>query len=258
MKNELNVALIQTNLVWEQPKVNREHIESFLKAVSKEADIVFLPEMFSSGFTMNPERVAESMLGTTVEWMKNWSIKLDAAVAGSLVIEEEGKFYNRFVWVNTDGSIHYYNKKHLFTLAGEHQVYQEGDLDGIIQFKGWNVCLRVCYDLRFPVWARNTKGYDLLVYVANWPAPRIHAWDTLLQARAIENMSYVVGVNRVGEDAKNNQYPGHSAVYDCLGATKGLAGKTEGITEITLNKKDQDIIRTQLNFLSDRDSFLLQ
>tara|TARA_B100000768_G_C11228757_1_gene354062 strand:+ start:115 stop:891 length:777 start_codon:yes stop_codon:yes gene_type:complete len=257
MKNELNVALIQTNLVWEQPKVNREQIESYFKMVSKQADVVFLPEMFSSGFTMNPESISESMNGTTVDWMKKWSIKIDAAIAGSLAIKEDGKFYNRFIWVNTDGSIHYYNKKHLFTLAEEHRTYIEGDSNGIIEFKGWKVCLRVCYDLRFPVWSRNTEDYDLLVYVANWPSPRINAWDILLQARAIENMSYIVGVNRIGKDALKNNYPGHSAAYDFLGACIGAMGTGAGIVEVCLNSKDQEKTRKQLDFLKDQDSFLL-
>ncbi|MDA8640215.1 nitrilase family protein [Flavobacteriaceae bacterium] len=258
METKLNVALIQTDLVWEQPGENRKHIEFYLNKVSKRADVIFLPEMFTSGFTMNPKSVAESMSGTTITWMKNWSVKLGAAIAGSLVVEENGKFYNRFVWVNDDGSTHYYNKRHLFTLAGEDQVYEEGKDQCIFNFKGWNVCLRICYDLRFPVWSRNKNTYDLLVFVANWPAPRINAWDALLKARAIENMSYVIGVNRIGKDAKKNEYPGHSVVYDLLGHAAISPGEEGGVLETILDKKVQDEVRTTLNFLEDQDSFLLQ
>ena len=192
MKTELNVALIQTDLVWEQSQANRKQIETYFEQLASNTDVVFLPEMFSTGFTMRPELVAEPMSGITVQWMKQWSEKLQVAIAGSIAIEEEGQFYNRFVWVNIDGSIHHYDKRHRYTPAGEDLAYLAGETDGIIDFKGWKVCLRICYDLRFPVWSRNTSGYDLLVFVANWPAPRIHAWDTLLQARAIENMSFTL------------------------------------------------------------------
>ena len=258
MKTELNVALIQTDLLWERPQANRKQIETYFEQLASNTDVVFLPEMFSTGFTMRPELVAESMSGVTIQWMKQWSEKLQVAVAGSIAIEEEGKFYNRFVWVNVDGSIHHYDKRHRYTPAGEDLAYQAGETDGIIDFKGWKVCLRICYDLRFPVWSRNTSDYDLLVFVANWPAPRIHAWDTLLQARAIENMSFTLGVNRIGSDANDNIYPGHSAAYDPLGVCLGTAENKPGLTQVTLNKNDQEAIRTQLNFLNDRDSFLLQ
>ena len=258
MKTELNVALIQTDLLWERPQANRKQIETYFEQLASNTDVVFLPEMFSTGFTMRPELVAESMSGVTIQWMKQWSEKLQVAVAGSVAIEEEGQFYNRFVWVNADGNIHHYDKRHSYTPAGEDLAYQAGETDGIIDFKGWKVCLRICYDLRFPVWSRNTSDYDLLVFVANWPAPRIHAWDTLLQARAIENMTFTLGVNRIGSDANDNIYPGHSAAYDPLGVCLGTAENKPGLTQVTLNKNDQEAIRTQLNFLNDRDSFLLQ
>ena len=226
MKTELNVALIQTDLVWEQSQANRKQIETYFEQLASNTDVVFLPEMFSTGFTMRPELVAEPMSGITVQWMKQWSEKLQVSIAGSIAIED--------------------------------LAYLAGETDGIIDFKGWKVCLRICYDLRFPVWSRNTSGYDLLVFVANWPAPRIHAWDTLLQARAIENMSFTLGVNRIGSDAKDNVYPGHSAAYDPLGACLVTAKSASGLVQVTLNKNDQEAIRTKLNFLNDRDSFLLQ
>ena len=258
MKTDLNVVLIQSDLVWEDPKANRNQIEEYLGQVTSDADMVFLPEMFTTGFSMNPERLAEPMSGVTIQWMQQWSKKLNASIAGSIIIEEEGLYYNRLVWVNQEDNIQHYDKRHCFTLAGEDKAYQSGKSDGIITFKGWRICLRICYDLRFPVWSRNTSDYDLLVFVANWPAPRIHAWDTLLQARAIENMSFTLGVNRIGADAKDTIYPGHTAAYDALGACIGTAKSNPGLVQITLHKEDQEKVRQQLNFLNDRDSFLLQ
>lgn len=258
MKDEIKVALIQMDLAWERPHDNLILFDKHLEQLQSETDVVLLPEMFTSGFTMCPENVAEKMNGNTIQWMLLWAKKHNTAVAGSLIIEEEGLYYNRFVWINSDESIYFYDKRHTFTLAGEDRAYQAGKNDGILQFKGWKVCLRICYDLRFPVWSRNTMDYDLLVYVANWPSPRAHAWDTLLQARAIENMSYTLGVNRIGKDAKQNTYSGRSAVYDTLGATVVCATDKEGIFYATLNKSKQATKRSQLNFLNDRDSFTLQ
>ncbi len=257
MGTKLNIAVIQIDLEWEQPLRNRKNIEMYLQTLQQGTDVVFLPEMFSTAFTMRPQNVAEPMNGDTIQWMLHWAKNTQFAIAGSCVIEEEGRFYNRFLWVNPDGQIHFYDKRHPFTLAGEHKVYETGQNSGIIQFKGWKICLRICYDLRFPVWSRNTEDYDVLVYVANWPSPRINAWDTLLQARAIENMSFTIGVNRVGIDTKENVYPGHSAVYDCLGAPLGFLKEKEGVIQVTLVKKDQDKIREKLNFLNDRDTFTL-
>lgn len=164
MKTELNVALIQTDLVWEQSQANRKQIETYFEQLASNTDVVFLPEMFSTGFTMRPELVAEPMSGITVQWMKQWSEKLQVAIAGSIAIEEEGQFYNRFVWVNIDGSIHHYDKRHRYTPAGEDLTYLAGETNGIIDFKGWKVCLRICYDLRFPVWSRNTSDASFLLY----------------------------------------------------------------------------------------------
>ena len=258
MEDEIKVALIQMDLAWERPQDNLKRFDNYLGQLQSETDVVFLPEMFTSAFTMNPENVAEPMNGNTIKWMLLWAKKHDTAIAGSLIIEDKRSYYNRFVWINSDGSKYFYDKRHTFTLAGEDRVYQAGKNDGILHFKGWKVCLRICYDLRFPVWSRNTMDYDLLVYVANWPSPRVHAWETLLQARAIENMSYTIGVNRTGKDAKQNTYPGRSAVYDSLGATVVCASDKEGIFYATLNKDKQVATRSELNFLNDRDSFTLK
>ena len=255
MQIQLHITALQIPLFWEAPDLNRKSIDEKLTKLH-DTDIVLLPEMFTSGFTMNPNTVAESMDGTTIKWMKSWAYKLDAAVGGSIVIEEDGAYLNRFVWVTPSGKLSFYDKHHTFTMAGEDQVYQRGNDDGIIIFKGWKICLRICYDLRFPVWSRNTQDYDLLIYVANWPKPRISAWDTLLKARAIENMSYVVGVNRCGEDSKRNDYPGHSAIYDSLGncISGDLSSETKNISAF-INYQELQEHRKKLSFLEDRDNF---
>ena len=190
MHDQLKIALIQSDLVWENPKKNRKHFKEKIESISKPVDMIVLPEMFSTGFTMNAKDVAETMDGKTVAWMKKKALKTNAAIIGSLVISEDGKFYNRLLFVEPSGDIHIYDKRHTFTLAGEEKIYASGTKKLIVDYKGWKICPLVCYDLRFPVWARNTENYDVLLYVANWPKPRILAWDTLLKARAIENMSY--------------------------------------------------------------------
>lgn len=259
MQDQLKVALVQTQLFWEQPKKNRQHIEVLINQLSDEIDIVVLPEMFATGFTMNPEKVAETMQGPSVSWMKKMASKKNSVVCGSLAMKLDTLFVNRFVWVAPSGEIKTYDKRHTFTLAGEHKVYKKGTEKVIIEYKGWKICPQVCYDLRFPVWARNVEDYDLLIYVANWPKPRIHAWDALLKARSIENMSYCIGVNRVGVDENNNEYSGHSIVLDALGTS--LATSRENMEETitaTLDKDHLKSIRQKLRFLEDRDTFNLQ
>ena len=255
MQIQLHITALQIPLFWEAPELNRKSIDEKLTKLHG-TDIVLLPVMFTSGFTMIPSTVAESMDGPTIKWMKSWAYNLDAAVGGSIVIEEDGAYLNRFVWVTPSGECLFYDKHHTFTLAGEDKVYKRGNDDGIIIFKGWKICLRICYDLRFPVWSRNTQDYDLLIYAANWPKPRISAWDTLLKARAIENMSYVVGVNRCGEDSKGNVYPGHSAIYDSLGncISGDLSSLTKNISAF-INYQELQEHRKKLSFLEDRDNF---
>jgi predicted amidohydrolase len=221
-------------------------------------DIILLPEMFTSGFTMNPTKVAESMQGETVAWMKESASKKQAAITGSLVVEENGFYYNRLLFVHPDGVVESYDKRHTFTLAGENEVYSAGTQKLIVNYKGWKICPLICYDLRFPVWARNVENYDVLIYVANWPKVRIAAWDALLKARAIENMSYCIGVNRVGLDGNNHEYSGHSAAYDVLGnRLDSIPVEKEAIEIVTLNKRDLETYRMKLNFLEDRDEFSL-
>ncbi len=258
MQNELTVTLIQSNLSWENPVQNRLNFEKKIKTIKTPTDIILLPEMFTTGFTMNPESLSEPMNGESVKWMKALAKDTNAAITGSLIIKEDGSYLNRLCFVEPNGDVVYYNKRHTFTLAGEDKVYKAGSEKVIFFYKGWKICPQICYDLRFPVFARNVEDYDLLFYVANWPKPRISAWDALLKARAIENMSYTIGVNRVGFDANNYEYPGHSVVYDCLGnPLTDLKSFKEGISTVTLSKKHQNKYREKLQFLNDRDRFTL-
>jgi len=258
MNDELKIALIQSNLVWEHPKQNRQNFSSKISSISHPIDLIILPEMFTSGFTMNANQVAETMSGETIVWMKQLSKEKNAAITGSLIIKDNDSYFNRLVFVHPNGNIDTYDKRHTFTLAGEDKVYDAGQEQIIIDFKGWKIKPLICYDLRFPVWARNMEDYDLLFYVANWPKIRIDAWDALLQARAIENMSYCIGVNRVGLDANNFEYSGHSAAYDVLGKRMDAIPQNKEATEIvTLNKSHIETYRKKLGFLDDKDSFNL-
>lgn len=258
MNTDLKVAMIQTDLVWENPAENRRVLNDKIDAITASVDLIILPEMFTSGFTMNPEAVAETMDGKTIVWLKAKAKEKQAAIMGSLVVMEDNNYYNRMVCIEPSGKITTYDKRHTFTLAGEHKVYTAGKEKVVFEYKGWKICPLVCYDLRFPVWARNTEDYDLLIYVANWPKIRIDAWDTLLKARAIENMTYCIGVNRVGLDGNNYEYSGHSAAYDVLGKRlDNLLENEDTIEIVTLEKSAIKTYREKLNFLNDRDAFSL-
>lgn len=259
MQNELKIALIQTELVWENPEQNRIRFTEKIQSISDAIDIIVLPEMFTSGFTMNPQNVAETMFGDTVVWMQELALKKQTAIVGSLVIKEDKHYYNRMLFVHPNGIIETYDKKHTFTLAGEDKAYTAGNEKLLVTYKGWKICPLICYDLRFPVWARNVEDYDLLIYVANWPKVRITAWDTLLKARAIENMAYCVGVNRVGTDGNNHEYNGHSAVFDVLGKKlDSIPDNQEAVEIITLSKSHIKLNREKFNFLNDKDTFSLE
>ena len=259
MTNELKIALLQSNLVWENPEQNRLNFSAKINSISNAVDIIVLPEMFTTGFTMNANQVAETMTGETISWMTKFSKEKNVAITGSLIIKEDNNYYNRLVFVHPNGKIDTYDKRHTFTLAGEHKVYKAGQQHIIIDFKGWKIKPLICYDLRFPVWARNVEDYDVLFYVANWPKVRVNAWDTLLQARAIENMSYCIGVNRVGLDANNYEYSGHSAAYDVLGKRIDTIPHNKEVIEIvTLNKDHIETYRNKLGFLNDKDDFNLE
>lgn len=251
----MKIALIQSDIIWENPQVNRTHFEQQINAISEEVDLIVLPEMFSTGFTMNPTEVAETIQGETVVWMQSIAKLKNCAITGSLVIKEQANFYNRMVFVFPSGELQTYNKRHLFSLAKEEAVFTPGKEKVIVDYKGWKICLQICYDLRFPVFARNVENYDVLLYVASWPKARINAWDILLKARAIENMCYVVGVNRIGSDANDYEYIGHSQGLDFLGNYLAQPFEEENVKIITLDKNQMLETRSKLNFLEDRDRF---
>jgi len=252
----LKIALIQSDLVWQNAEQNRINFSEKINQINEAVDLIVLPEMFTTGFSMQPKKIAEYLYGDTVKWMQKVAEEKNTAITGSIIVSENNKFYNRLLFVHPSGEINFYDKRHLFTLAGEHKTFTAGNKKLVVDYKGWKICPLVCYDLRFPVWARNVEDYDVLLYVANWPKKRIMAWDTLLKARSIENMCYTAGVNRVGIDANNFEYNGHSVVYNCLGEqlTKIESGK-EDIVIITLEKKHISESRGKLNFLNDKDTF---
>ena len=251
----MKIALIQALLFWENPIQNRNYFEEKIISITENVDLIVLPEMFTSGFTMNPKAIAETMQGETVSWLQALAKAKNIAITGSLVIQENGNFYNRLVFVFPSGAIKTFDKKHLFTLAGEDKIYTSGTEKIIIEYKGFKICPLICYDLRFPVFARNTEDYDVLIYVANWPKPRINAWDALLKARAIENMCYTIGVNRIGEDPNQHHYPGHSQAIDFLGNYLIEPQETEGLFIVNLDKNALLESRQKFGFLNDRDAF---
>jgi len=254
----MKTALIQVSLSWENPEKNREKLGEKINVISEHVDLIVLPEMFTSGFTMEPNIVAETMQGETIAWLKHLAKAKNTAITGSLVITENDNFYNRLVFVFPSGEIQFYDKRHLFTLAGEDEIYTAGSQKLIVEYKGWKICPLICYDLRFPVFARNIEEYDVLIYVANWPKIRINAWDALLKARAIENMSYAIGVNRIGEDGNKFEYNGHSQAVNFLGEYLMEPVEAKGVFIVELNKAELLLTRKKLNFLNDRDSFVLK
>ncbi|HEY6144568.1 MAG TPA: amidohydrolase [Flavobacterium sp.] len=254
----MKIALIQSSLFWENPKANRNHFEVQINALAEQVDLIVLPEMFSTGFTMNPKAVFETMEDETIMWLKSLAKAKNSAITGSLVVKENDNFYNRLVFVFPSGEIQFYDKRHLFTLAGEDKVYTSGNQKLIVEYKGFKICPLVCYDLRFPVFARNVEAYDVLLYVANWPKSRIQAWDILLKARSVENMCYTIGVNRVGFDDNNLEYDGHSQTVDFIGNYIIKPQETEGVFIVELNKEKLIEARKKLGFLNDRDAFELK
>lgn len=254
----MKVALIQSSLVWENPIANRNYFEEKINAIAEKVDLIVLPEMFSTGFTMNPNSVAETMQGEVVKWLQSLAKTKNAAITGSVVIKENINFYNRLLFVFPSGEIQFYDKRHLFSLAGEDKIYSAGKEKLIVDYLGWRICPLICYDLRFPVFSRNVEEYDLLIYVANWPKPRINAWDILLKARAIENMCFTLGVNRIGFDNMNLEYNGHSQMIDFFGNSVLEPQETEGVFITELHKEKLFEARKKFNFLNDRDSFELK
>lgn len=258
MSQTLKITLIQTNLHWEEPTANLAMLEEKIFGIAESTDLIILPEMFNSGFTMNASKVAEPMNLTTTRWMKQMAAQTGAVITGSFIVKEGENYYNRLLWVEPKGEIDFYDKRHLFRMAKENDVFSEGKKRLIKTIKGWKVCPLICYDLRFPVWSRNVHlDYDLLIYVANWPKVRMYPWDSLLVARAIENQSYVVGVNRVGEDGNGFPHSGNSAIIDFTGKVLDQAIDHETILSYTLEKTPLDEFRQKFPAYLDADGFVL-
>ena len=273
--SSLTITIIQANLVWENKKANLAMLAQKIESIKEKTEVVILPEMFSTGFSMKPEQLAETMNGETIEWMKKITSSKKIILTGSVMIEDpstagqgETKYFNRLIWMLPNGEYGVYDKRHLFAYGDEHNHYSAGNKRLIAQVKGWKINLQVCYDLRFPVWARQNPSpnlspggeeqaseFDLLVYVANWPERRNTAWKTLLQARAIENQCYVVGVNRVGDDGNNIHYSGDSMIIDPLGEILYTKTNDEDIFTYTLQKEKLDEVREKFPFWRDADSF---
>jgi len=257
MKQNLNLSLIQSNLVWEDVTANLSHFEELISSI-KDPDIILLPEMFNTSFCPKSKHLAESMEGKTINWMKDISKTKDCAIAGTLMIKESKNIFNRLVWISKKGIVYTYDKHHLFSLIKEGKYITKGKQRIILELEGWKICPLICYDLRFPVFSRNDVEYDVLIYLANWPVKRIDAWDTLLKARSIENQCYTIGVNRVGEDGNEISFNGHSKVFDAFG--KELFSTTENNEEVLqaeISLDDLKLKRRQMNFLQDRDNFSL-
>lgn len=255
---QLNITLIQPDIVWEDKDANLKQYETFINNITEKKEVVVLPETFNTGFSMAPERLAEKMDGPTVQWMKAIAKSNRCILAGSAIIEEEGHYYNRMLWVQPNGHIGHYDKRHLFGYGGEGKSFSSGQKRLIAQVKGIRICLQVCYDLRFPVWVRNQGDeYDVILYIANWPERRSPAWKTLLRARAIENISYVIGVNRVGVDGNDIPYSGDSSIFGPLGETIWQADNKVLTHTITIDKETVTQARAQFPFLNDADKFML-
>jgi predicted amidohydrolase len=259
----LKISVIQSDLVWENPAENLKNFNKKISEIKETSDIILLPEMFNTGFTMNVNDFSEDETGSTIKWMKSTAFGKKCAVGGSIIFNKNNKHYNRFYWVDKDGELRHYDKKHLFRFAKENECFQQGNNTVIIDHEGWKIKPMVCYDLRFPVWARNKYKngkfeYDVLIYVANWPEKRKHHWKTLLMARAIENMCYVIGINRIGVDGKGNSYSGNSVVISPKGdRIAELKNSEEETVTVELSYKDLVQYREKFNVASDWDDFRL-
>lgn len=267
--SKLHVTCIQSTLHWQNKEANLRMFEEKIRSIKEYTEIVVLPEMFSTGFCMEPQQLAETMDGPTISWMKKLSAEKRVIITGSLIIREGEEFYNRLIWMLPNGDFGVYDKRHLFGYAEEDAHYAPGSKRLIASVKGWRVNLQVCYDLRFPVWARQSNSffspldnadpeYDLLVYVANWPERRSHPWKTLLQARAIENQCYVIGLNRVGIDGYDLAYSGDSMIVDPLGEVLVTNSGEEINLSAVLDKTRLNEVRTKYPFLKDADKFVIE
>lgn len=270
--SSLTFSLIQTNLFWEDPQANLQMLEEKIMGIQEKTEVVILPEMFTTGFSMQPELFAETMDGAAFKWMKRISAEKKVVLTGSLMMHEDGQYYNRLIWMLPNGQWGKYDKRHLFANGSEHEHYIAGHKRLIASVKGWKINLQICYDLRFPVWARqsmapvSTEGngnndqhleYDVLIYVANWPEPRNHAWKTLLQARAVENQCFAIGVNRVGTDANGLYHSGDSMLVNPMGHPIYQKAHEEDIVTITIQRDELDEVRKKFPFYKDSDPFMI-
>lgn len=261
---DLSVTIIQSSLHWENIVANLAMFEEKIRGIKNQTDVIVLPEMFTTGFSMNAKTNAEAMNLQTTKWMKMMADQTGALLLGSFIATENGRFFNRLVWMEPGGKLYTYDKRHLFRMANENDTYSAGSKRLTSSWKGWNICPLVCYDLRFPVWSRNQwdkangrMKYDILIYVANWPKARVLAWDTLLKARAIENLSYVVGVNRTGDDGLGIAYNGHSAILGLKGETVYAADESEIITTVSLSAGTLSDHRKKFPAYLDADDFTI-
>ncbi|MDX1666315.1 MAG: amidohydrolase [Saprospiraceae bacterium] len=256
--SDLRISLVQSDLIWQDPEANRERLGEKAGKLGGKTDLIVLPEMFTTGFSMQTKELAESMDGPTVRWCRQLAAETGAVVTGSFICREGRSHFNRLLWMSPDGAFLSYDKRHLFTLAGEHHHYDAGRKRQLCQINGWKVLPLICYDLRFPVWSRNTDDYDLLLYVANWPEARSAAWRTLLRARAIENQAYTAGVNRVGNDGKNISYAGESCLIDYAGNIRSQVAREETVITLSLSREKMMAFRKKYRFLADRDRFEIE
>ncbi len=256
----MRIAALQTTVFWENPKLNYAHINEHLKKV-KDVDLIILPEMFTTGFSMNSNLIAEETNGETLQWMKAIAKDKESIITGSIAVKENDKFFNRLLWVLPNGDFSFYDKRHLFRMAEEDLSYQSGSTRSLFNVNNFQVCPLICYDLRFPVWSRNNSingkpAYDCLIYIANWPAARVDSWITLLKARAIENQVYVIGINRVGVDGNGVEYCGGSRVFDFKGVRLDEFQDNQEILQlIELNITELDIFRKKFPVILDADHF---
>lgn len=262
---DLKITLIQSALHWQNPEANRAMFEEKIWQINEQTDVIILPEMFSTGFSMESEKLAEPMNFTTFKWMRQMAEQTKAAITGSVIIKDNGKYFNRLLWVQPDGQYKTYDKKHLFRMAVENDHFSAGDQKLVVEWKNWRICPLVCYDLRFPVWSRNTylsdlhrMNYDLILFVANWPAARVTAWDVLLKARAVENLAYAAGLNRVGEDGNDVAYNGHSAVIDFKGTAITELGEKESMVTVQLSAEELARYRKKFPAYLDADQFAIR
>jgi omega-amidase len=251
----LNISVVQTKLFWEDIDANLKHFESKIIEI-QDCDLFVLPETFSTAFSMNPKKLAKESSEKTLPWMKKMAMMKDAAILGSFIWEEDGHYYNACAVVFPDEKVNWYFKRHLFSLGDEDKVFTKGEKRLVFEYKGWRICPLICYDLRFPVFSRNTEDFDMLIYVANWPEKRNYAWQSLLKARAIENQVYLVACNRIGEDGNGVNHVGNSCIINYLGEEIGF-GNEDKVYQFNLNKEPLLKFRQDFTFLADMDSFQL-